>query len=91
MTTTITWISAAHRPQAPLRRYASEHATDYAFADVRRSLANELAREGFGIDCLDAGKSQTNPLISAVFWLVAQWKSENFRRTIRTFEKRLVG
>jgi hypothetical protein len=69
--TTITWIYAAHRKQAPMRRYASDHTTEYAFADVRRSLAKELARGGFGIDCQDPGKSHTKSLISAVMRLVA--------------------
>jgi len=69
--TTITWIYAAHLKQAPLRRYASEHTTEYAFADVRRSLAKQLANEGFGIDCQDPAKPARNPLISAVMRLVA--------------------
>jgi hypothetical protein len=47
--TTITWIYAEHLKQAPIRRYASENTTEYAFADVRRSLAKHLAREGFGM------------------------------------------
>lgn len=69
--TTITWIYAAHLKQAPIRRYASQNTTEYAFADVRRSLAKHLAREGFGIDCQDPDKSQRKPLISAVMRLVA--------------------
>jgi virulence-associated protein VapD len=69
--TTITWIYAAHLKQAPIRRYASENTTEYAFADVRRSLAKHLAREGFGIDCQDADKPRRKPLISAVMRLVA--------------------
>ena len=69
--TAITWIYAAHLKQPPIRRYASEHTTEYAFADVRRSLAKHLAREGFGIDCQDADKPRRKPLISAVMRLVA--------------------
>ena len=69
--TTITWIYAAHLDQAPIRRYASENTTEYAFADVRRSLARYLAKEGFGIDCQDPGKPDRNPLISTVMRLVA--------------------
>jgi hypothetical protein len=69
--TTITWIYAAHLLQAPARRYASEHTTEFAFADVRRSLAKHLATEGFGIDYYDPGKSHQKPLISAVMRLVA--------------------
>ena len=49
----------------------SENTTEYAFADVRRSLAKHLAREGFGIDCHDPEKSHQKPLISAVMRLVA--------------------
>ena len=69
--TTITWIYAAHLHQAPIRRYASEKTTEFAFADVRRSLARHLAKEGFGIDCQDPGKPNRNPLISTVMRLVA--------------------
>jgi hypothetical protein len=69
--TTITWIYAEHLKQAPIRRYASQNTSEYAFADVRRSLAKHLAREGFGIDWQDNGKPDRNPLISAVMQLVA--------------------
>jgi hypothetical protein len=69
--TTITWIYAAHLKQAPIRRYASQNTTEYTFADVRRSLARQLANEGFGIDCQDHRKPDQNPLISAVMRLVA--------------------
>lgn len=69
--TAITWIYAANLKQAPIRRYASQNTTEYAFADVRRSLAKHLARGGFGIDCQDPGKSHRKPLISAVMRLVA--------------------
>jgi hypothetical protein len=69
--TTITWLYAEHLNHAPSRRYASQHTTEYAFADVRRALAKQLANEGFGIDCQDTGKPDRNPLISAVMRLVA--------------------
>jgi len=69
--TTITWIYAEHLKQAPIRRYASKNTTEYAFADVRRSLARHLAREGFGIGCQDPDKAHQKPLISAVMRLVA--------------------
>ena len=69
--TTITWIYAEHLNQAPIRRYASENTTEYAFADVRRSLAKQFANESFGIDCQDAGKPDRNPLISNIMRLVA--------------------
>jgi hypothetical protein len=69
--TTITWIYAEHLKQAPIRRYASQNTAEYAFADVRRSLAKHLANEGFGIDCQNADKSDRNPLISTIMRLVA--------------------
>lgn len=69
--TTITWIYAEHLLQAPLRRYASEKTTEYAFADVRRSLAKQIAKEGFGIGCHDPDKPDRNPLIATVMRLVA--------------------
>jgi len=69
--TTITWLYAAHLPQAPKRRYAAQRTTAFAFADVRRALAMALDGEGFGLDCPPAGKPPTNPLIAAVLRLVA--------------------
>ena len=69
--TTITWIYAEYLNKAPIRRYASRRTTEYAFADVRRSLARHLAKEGFGIDCQDPDKLDQNPLISTVMRLVA--------------------
>jgi hypothetical protein len=69
--TTITWIYAAHLKQAPIRRYASDNTTEYTFADVRRALAHEIGRTGFGIDCRDPGKVDDKSLISVVMRLVA--------------------
>lgn len=70
--TAITWIYAAHLKQAPIRRYASGHTGEYAFADVRRrALAREIGREGFGIDCADPGKPDNKSLIAVVMRLVA--------------------
>jgi hypothetical protein len=69
--TTITWIYAEHLNHAPVRRYASKNTTEFAFADVRRSLARHLAKEGFGIDCQDPDKLDRNPLISTVMRFVA--------------------
>jgi hypothetical protein len=68
--TAITWIYAEYLKQAPIRRYASQNTAEYAFADVRRSLAKHLANEGFGIDCQDADKSDRTPLISTIMRLV---------------------
>ena len=71
LATTLTWIYAEHLNQAPIRRYASQHTTKYTFADVRRSLAKQIANEGFGIGYQDLGKPLRNPLISAIMRLVA--------------------
>jgi hypothetical protein len=69
--TTITWIYGASLEQAPARRYAAARRTEYAFADVRRALAHDLADVGFGVDCGDPGHGTRNPLIAAVMGLVA--------------------
>jgi hypothetical protein len=69
--TAITWIYGAHLEQAPPRRYAATKRTEYAFADLRRRLAQDLGGEGFGIACADPGKPTQNPLIAAVMKLVA--------------------
>jgi hypothetical protein len=71
LATAMTWIYAAHLNQAPARRYASEHTSEYAFADVRRALAKEIGRGGFGIDCQRPDKPDRNPLISTIMRLVA--------------------
>ena len=71
LATAMTWLYAAHLNQAPARRYASEHTSEYAFADVRRLLARHLADEGFGIDCQRPDKPGRNPLISTIMRLVA--------------------
>jgi hypothetical protein len=42
-----------------------------AFADVRRALAKEIGREGFGIVCRDPGKPDNKSLISVIMRLVA--------------------
>jgi hypothetical protein len=69
--TAITWIYGAHLEQAPPRRYPTTKRTEYAFADLRRRLAQDLGGEGFGIDCGGANKPTQNPLIAAVMKLVA--------------------
>jgi hypothetical protein len=69
--TTITWIYAASLDHAPTRRYAAGRRTEYAFADVRRALAHELADGGFGVDCGNPNHGTRNPLIAAVMGLVA--------------------
>lgn len=69
--TTLTWIYAAQLRQAPARRYASQHTTEYAFADARRDLAKQIAEEGFGSDCPESGKPLGKSLIAAFMRLVA--------------------
>jgi hypothetical protein len=69
--TAITWIYGAHLEQAPPRRYSTNKRTEYAFADLRRQLAQDLGGEGFGIDCGGANRPTRNPLIAAVMALVA--------------------
>ena len=69
--TTITWIYAAGLEQAPARRYAAARRTEYAFADVRRALAHDLADVGFGVDCGDPRHGTRNSLIATVMGLVA--------------------
>ncbi len=69
--TTITWIYGASLVQAPARRYAAARRTEYAFADVRRALAHDLADVGFGVDCGDPGHGTQNSLIATVMGLVA--------------------
>jgi hypothetical protein len=64
--TAITWIYAAHLKQAPVRRYASDNTNAYAFGDVRRALAREIERQGFGIVCHDPGKPDNKSLISVI-------------------------
>jgi hypothetical protein len=69
--TTLTWIYGAYLPKAPVRRYASKHTKEFAFADIRRSLASEIAQDGFGIDCSNDCKSSQNSLIATIMGLVA--------------------
>ncbi len=69
--TTITWLYAASLDHAPTRRYAAGRRTAYAFADVRRALAHELADGGFGVNCGNPNHGTRNPLFAAVMGLVA--------------------
>jgi hypothetical protein len=68
---TITWIYGAHLHKAPARRYATTKRTEYAFGDLRRSLAKDLGGQGFAIDCQAADNATRNPLIGIVMDLVA--------------------
>jgi hypothetical protein len=56
--TAITWIDGAHFEQAPPRRCPTTKRTEYAFANLRCRLAQDLGGEGFGIDCV--GGQQTD-------------------------------
>jgi hypothetical protein len=69
--TAITWIYGEQLAKAPPRRYATTKRTEYAFADLRRRLAQDLGGEGFGIDCADPGKPVQNRLLAAVMALAA--------------------
>jgi hypothetical protein len=69
--TTITWIYGAHRRKALPRRYATRERTEYAFGDLRRALARDLAGRGFGIECPAPDKPKRNPLIATLMDLVA--------------------
>ena len=69
--TTITWLYAASVDHAPARRYAAGRRTEYAFADVHRALAHDLADVGFGVDSGNPNYGTRNPLIAAVMGLVA--------------------
>jgi hypothetical protein len=77
--TSITWISGAHLEHTPPRRYSTTKRTEYAFADLRRRLAQDHGGEGFRIDYGGANKPTQNPLIAAFMRLVAQLKTGNFR------------
>lgn len=71
LATTLTWIYGEHLDKAPKRRYATEKRTEFAFADLRRSLAKYIADDGFGIDCLPHKKTHQIPLIATIMRLVA--------------------
>ena len=51
--------------------YATRERTEYAFGDLRRALARDLAGRGFGIECPDHDKPKRNPLIATLMDLVA--------------------
>jgi hypothetical protein len=69
--TNITWIFGAGLERPPARRHAARRLTEYAFADVRRALARDLADVGFGVACGNPDHGSRNPLIAAVTGLVA--------------------
>ncbi|WP_156500070.1 hypothetical protein [Ectothiorhodospira sp. BSL-9] len=66
-----TCCALPHLEKAPPRRYATRERTEYAFADLRRSLARRLNYEGFGIRCPDSPKPPQNTLIARLLELAA--------------------
>ncbi|WP_240481141.1 hypothetical protein [Ectothiorhodospira sp. BSL-9] len=71
MATSLTWVYGQHLEKARPRRYATRKRIEYAFADLRRSLARRLKDEGFGIRCLDSPKPPQKPLIARLLDLAA--------------------
>jgi len=69
--TTLTWIFADRMDHTPARRYATNTRTEYAFADVRRSIADTIAKHGFDIGCPEVTKPETESLLSTFMRLVA--------------------
>jgi len=47
--TTLAWIYANRMDHTPAGRYAMNTRTEYAFADVRRSITDTIAKQGFDI------------------------------------------
>jgi hypothetical protein len=71
LATTLVWIYAARLENAPKRRYANQKRTEYAFADVRRIIADEIGNPGFIIGCHKLHKSAQNTLLQTFMRLVA--------------------
>jgi hypothetical protein len=69
--TTLTWIFADRMDHTPARRYATNTRTEYAFADVRRSIADTIAKQGFDIGCPKVTKPERKSLLSTFMRLVA--------------------
>jgi len=69
--TTLVWIYAARLQQTPARRYATHERREYAFADVRRSLAHEIGKPDFDIGCPTPLRPARYPLIATIMRLVA--------------------
>lgn len=69
--TTLIWIYADRLDKTPARRYATGRRTEYAFADVRRSIADAVAQPGFDIGCPKPHKPAQNSLIQMFMRLVA--------------------
>jgi len=69
--TTVVWIYAARLQHTPARRYATHDRREYAFPDLRRSLAREVAEPDLNIGCPTSLKPARNPLIATIMRLVA--------------------
>jgi hypothetical protein len=71
LATTLVWVYAERLENTPKRRYATQNRTEYAFADVRRIIADEIGRPGFVIRCHKSLKSTENTLLQSFMRLVA--------------------
>ena len=71
LATTLVWIYAERLDHTPKRRYASQSRTEYAFADVRRTMADEIGKPGFVIGCLKSHKPTENTRLQTFMRLVA--------------------
>lgn len=69
--TTLTWVYAQCLEKTPARRYATQKRTEYAFADVRRIIADEIGKPDFDIGCHKLRKSANNSLLETIMRLVA--------------------
>ena len=69
--TTLTWIYADRMDHTPARRYMTDKRTEFAFADVRRAIADAIAKQGFDIGCPEVTKPKRKSLLSTFMRLVA--------------------
>ena len=69
--TTLVWIYAECLDNTPKRQYPSQNRTEYAFADVRRTMADEISKPGFVIGCHKSHKLPENTLLHSFMRLVA--------------------
>jgi hypothetical protein len=69
--TTLTWIYAARMDHTPARRYNTNTRTEYAVADVRGSIADAIAKQGFDIGCPEVTKPERKSPLSTFMRLVA--------------------
>lgn len=69
--TTLTWIYADRMDHTPVRRYVTDTRTEYAFADVRKAIANSIAKQGLDIGCSDSPTPPRKSLLATFMRLVA--------------------